>query len=489
MSELLSELFCPELFTLMNHLKNSVLIIDDDPGIRSAMREVLESDGFSVAIEADGQRGLALALANAFSIVICDLKLPGMDGLEVIRELHQTKPHLPIILMTAHGTTETAIEAMKIGAYDYIVKPFEMPDFLSLLEKASRVAHLMSGPVIFGRAEQGKEALVGRSRLMQNVYKEIGRVATRPVTVLIRGETGTGKELVARAIYQHSDRARGPFIALNCAAIPETLLESELFGHERGAFTGAENRRIGRFEQATGGTIFLDEIGDISLGTQVKLLRVLQDRTIQRLGGKEIIPVDVRVIAATHRDLEVAIKKGEFRQDLFYRLNVFQIALPALRDRREDIPDLVQYFLGKFASDSGMTDPSIRPEVLTILEQQSWPGNVRELENAVRKLLVQARGLTITLEDLKTVLPVKTTPIDSNSLEALVRNIMARAASGQTENAYNELIELAERELLQQSMRLANDNQSKVSRWLGISRLTLREKLSRHGLHPNRQLQ
>jgi nitrogen regulation protein NR(I) len=470
----------------MNPQKNSILIIDDDPGIRSAMQEVLSTEGYKVSVEGDGQKGLAAALSNDFSIVISDLKLPGMDGLELIRELHRSKPHLPIILMTAHGTTEIAIEAMKIGAYDYIVKPFEMTDFLILLEKASQVAHLMSGPVIFGRAEEGKEALVGQSRVMQNVYKEIGRVATRPVTVLIRGETGTGKELVARAIYQHSERARGPFIALNCAAIPETLLESELFGHERGAFTGAENRRIGRFEQAHDGTIFLDEIGDISLGTQVKLLRVLQDRIIQRLGGKETIPVNVRVVAATHRDLGEAINKGEFRQDLFYRLNVFVIELPPLRDRREDIPDLIQYFLAKFASDSGMANPSIRPEVIGILQQQPWPGNVRELENVIRKLLVQARGLTITVEDLNTIIPVKTAPADLNTLESVVRNILANAASGLTENAYNELIEIAERELLQQSMVLAHDNQSKVSRWLGISRLTLREKLAKHGLHPNR---
>jgi len=470
----------------MNQQKNCILIIDDDPGIRSAMQEVLASDGYQVLVEGDGQKGLAVALSRDVSIIVSDLKLPGIDGMELIQELHRSKPHLPIILMTAHGSTETAIEAMKIGAYDYIVKPFEMPDFLELLEKASRVAHLMSGPVIFGRAEEGKEALVGHSRIMQNVYKEIGRVATRPVTVLIRGETGTGKELVARAIYQHSERARGPFIALNCAAIPETLLESELFGHERGAFTGAENRRIGRFEQAHGGTIFLDEIGDMSLATQVKLLRVLQGRTIQRLGGKETIPVDVRVIAATHRDLNEAIREQQFRQDLFYRLNVFVIELPQLRDRREDIPDLVQYFLAKFASDSGMTNPSIRPEALNILQQQPWPGNVRELENVIRKLLVQVRGLTITIEDLNAILPAKNISVDGNTLDSIVRNILTRAASGLTENAYNELVEVAERELLQQSMTLANDNQSKVSRWLGISRLTLREKLAKHGLHPNR---
>jgi nitrogen regulation protein NR(I) len=470
----------------MKPKQSSILVIDDDPGIRSAIADVLSGEDYEISLEGEGQAGLAKALAEDFSLVVTDLKLPGLDGLTLIRELHQAKPRLPIILMTAHGTTETAIEAMKIGAYDYMVKPFEMADFLSLLEKATKAAHLMSAPVIFGRSEQGKESLVGRSRSMQNVYKEIGRVAGKPVTVLIRGETGTGKELAARAIYQHSERYQGPFIALNCSAIPETLLESELFGHERGSFTGAETRRIGRFEQAQGGTIFLDEIGDISLSTQVKLLRVLQDRTIQRLGGKEVIPVDVRVIAATHRNLEELIRKGDFREDLFYRLNVFVINIPPLRDRREDIEDLVQYFLSKFASDSGTTNPSIHPDVLRIIEQHHWPGNVRELENVVRKLLVQARGVTITPSDLGGILDTPAAASDNHSLSSTVREILSRAAAGGPENAYNELIEIAERELLEQSMILARDNQSQVARWLGISRLTLREKLAKYGLHPRR---
>jgi nitrogen regulation protein NR(I) len=468
------------------NLKKPILVIDDDPGIRSAIEDVLSGENYAITLEADGQKGLTRALNDDFGLVVTDLRLPGLDGLALIRELHQSKPRLPIILMTAHGTTETAIEAMKIGAYDYLVKPFEMPDFLALLEKAALAAHLMSDPVVFGRSEQGKESLIGQSRPMQNVYKEIGRIAARPVTVLIRGQTGTGKELVARAIYQHSDRASGPFIALNCAAIPETLLESELFGHERGAFTGAENRRIGRFEQAQGGTIFLDEIGDISLSTQVKLLRVLQDRTIQRLGGKDVIPVDVRVIAATHRNLEDAIQRGQFRQDLFYRLNVFAINLPALEDRREDIPDLVQYFLSKYATDSGMSNPSIHPEALFILQNQSWPGNVRELENVVRKLMVQTRGITITPDDLAPFLQSSAQHADNNGLSGIVRELLMRAASGATEQAHEDLIQIAERELLEQSMALARDNQSQVARWLGISRLTLREKLAKYGLHPHR---
>ena len=294
------------------------------------------------------------------------MRLPGLGGLELIRELHAAKPRLPIILITGHGTTETAIEATKLGAYDYMLKPLELPEFLELVGKAVTSSRLMTEPVDLGPPGATRDALVGTSRAMQAIYKEIGRVASKPVNVLIRGETGTGKELIARALYQHSDRAKAPFIAINCAAIPETLLESELFGHERGAFTGAENRRIGRFEQADHGTIFLDEIGDMTPGTQIKLMRVLQERCLQRLGGKETIPVDVRVLAATNRDLEAAIQHKQFREDLYYRLSVVVIHLPPLRQRKEDIPELVKYFLRKYAAELGVADPSIHAEAVEL---------------------------------------------------------------------------------------------------------------------------
>jgi DNA-binding NtrC family response regulator len=268
---------------------------------------------------------------------------------------------LPIILVTAYGTTDTAIEAMKLGAYDYLLKPFDFPQLIDLVGKAADSSRSMSEPVALGDDNSGREAMVGLSPPMQAIYKEIGRMASKPVNVLIRGETGSGKELIARALYQHSDRANAPFVTINCAAIPETLLESELFGHERGAFTGADSLRIGRFEQAQGGTIFLDEIGDITLGTQVKLLRVLQEKSLERLGGKETIQVDVRVIAATHRDLEAAIRQKQFREDLYYRLNVAVILLPPLRNRREDIPDLVRYFLGRHGAELGERQPFHSP--------------------------------------------------------------------------------------------------------------------------------
>ena len=321
-----------------------ILLVEDDSAIVTTLRRVLADEGYEVTVEQNGDAGLVRAKEGSFDVVITDLKLPGLSGLELVRELHASRPRLPILMMTAHGTTETAIEATQSGAYDYLLKPFEIPELLLLVEQAVTASQLMSEPVQIGTAGHAHHAIVGNSRVMQSIYKEIGRIAAKPVSVLIRGETGTGKELIARAIYQHSDRINAPFVAINCAAIPETLLESELFGHERGAFTGAESRRIGRFEQADGGTIFLDEIGDMTPITQVKLMRVLQEKNLQRLGGKETIPVDVRVIAATHRDLETAIKQNQFREDLYYRISVVVLNLPPLRERKEDIPELIQFF-------------------------------------------------------------------------------------------------------------------------------------------------
>jgi DNA-binding NtrC family response regulator len=306
------------------------------------------------------------------------------------------------------------------------------------------------------------------------------------VTVLIRGETGTGKELVARAIYQHSDRAQAPFIAVNCSAIPETLLESELFGHERGAFTGAVQRRIGRFEQAHLGTLLLDEIGDLSPSTQVKLLRVLQDKSISRVGGDASIPVDARVIAATHRDLEPLIRAGRFREDLFYRLSVVTLHVPPLRERREDIAPLVRHFLHKYASEFGIEPPALSDDALALLEADAWPGNVRELENVTRRLLLAARGLSIDANAVRLTLAARVT--DSThpviSLPALAADLLARAERGELNDAYARLVAEAEREILTQAIVLAQDNQSKAGRWLGLSRLTLREKLRQLGLHP-----
>ena len=466
---------------------SQILLIEDDAAIASSLERVLAAEGWTVTHAARGDDGLALAQQQPFELVLTDLKLPGTSGLEIVRRLHAARPRLPIVLMTAHGTTETAIEAIKFGAFDYLLKPFDMGELIELSAKALAAHRLMTEPVDLGAAETaGHAAIVGQSRAMQSIYKEIGRIAAKPVNVLIRGETGTGKELIARAIYQHSDRAQAPFVAVNCAAIPETLLESELFGHERGAFTGADMRRIGRFEQAHTGTLFLDEIGDLSPNTQVKLLRVLQERCLQRLGGKETVPADVRVIAATHQNLETMMRERQFREDLFYRLNVVTVTLPPLRERREDVPDLVRYFLRRYGAELGTSEPSIQPEALELLKAQPWPGNVRELENTVRKTLLQARGYTISAEHVRAALaPVAPSAnADSAPLRSLITDLLAAAQRGEREDVYAEVMAVAERELLSQVIELTAGNQARAARWLGISRLTLREKLRQYALHP-----
>ena len=470
-------------------MKTRILLIEDDPGITITLERLLASEGHEVTIEKRGDHGLTRANSEPFDLILSDVKLPGLSGLDLVRELHTAKPRLPIILMTAHGTTDTAIEATKLGAFDYLLKPFEMPDLLAVVSKALATSRLMSEPVSLGTPGVTQDTIIGHSRGMQEIYKEIGRVAAKPVNVLICGETGTGKELVARALYQHGDRANGAFIAINCAAIPETLLESELFGHERGAFTGAEARRIGRFEQANQGTIFLDEIGDMTPGTQVKLVRVLQEQSLQRLGGKENIPVDVRVIAATHRDLERAIQKKEFREDLYYRLSVVTIRLPPVRERREDIPDLVHYFLQKHGAPLGVAQPSIHPEAMQFLQSQPWPGNVRELENVVRKVLLLAGRYTINTDHVRAATNRSAAPPESSdcSLRDFAAALLTAARRGDLANPHAHLLEAAEREIISQAIQLTHGNQLQAAKLLGLSRLTLREKLTQFGLRPDQK--
>ncbi len=406
--------------------------------------------------------------------------------MELIRALKKAKPKLPIILITAHGTTETAIEATKWGAFDYLPKPFDVEELLDLTAKAIESSRLMSEPVDMGEPSSARTAIVGQSRAMQAIYKEIGRIAATPVTVLIRGDTGTGKELIARAIYQHSDRAAAPFIAINCAAIPEALLESELFGHERGSFTGADARRIGRFEQANGGTIFLDEIGDMSVPLQAKLLRVLQEKTIQRVGGKESIPVDVRIVAATHRDLETAIRERQFREDLFYRLSVMTITLPPLSQRTEDIPDMVRYFLRRYGPEAGVASPSITPEAIAFLQSQPWPGNVRELGNAVRQALLLARDYTISLEHVKEIVAKAHQPIAASqeTIASYISGLLDQVERGEIRGAFPRMLADLEPELYAQAIQRTRGNITKAAEWLGITRLKMREKLKEFSLHP-----
>ncbi|HEY3861099.1 MAG TPA: sigma-54 dependent transcriptional regulator [Verrucomicrobiae bacterium] len=460
-----------------------ILLIEDDPGIIETLRRLLSEEGHDVAVERRGDEGLARAGRDNFNLVLTDLRLPGLSGLELVRQLHSAQPRLPIILMTAFGTTDTAIEATKCGAYDYLLKPFDIPQLIELVRKAADSNRLMTEPVSLG--EPGaRDALIGQSAAMQAIYKEIGRIASKPVPVLIRGETGTGKELIARAIYQHSDRPAAPFVAVNCAAIPETLLESELFGHEKGAFTGAQTRRVGRFEQAQRGTILLDEIGDMPSGTQVKLVRLLQDKCLQRVGGKEEIPLDVRVIAATHRDLESAIARKEFREDLYYRLNVVAITLPPLRQRREDIPSLARYFLRRHGPSLGNAEPSIQPEAMDFLQGQPWPGNVRQLENIIRQALLLAQNYTVTCDHARAALEKSAGPDFSpkRAFSEYVDELLAAARRGELADAHARAIGAAERELFARAIAEAGGNQAKAARWLGVTRVTMKAKLVQFGL-------
>ncbi|HOW67853.1 MAG TPA: sigma-54 dependent transcriptional regulator [Candidatus Paceibacterota bacterium] len=468
----------------MNTTSAHILLIEDDARAAVSLEKLLKSEGYCVVVAHRGDEGFDRAHMENFDVVITDLRLPGIDGLELIRRLHEAKPRLPIVLMTAFGTTETVIEATKRGAFEYLIKPFEMEDLLEVTATAISSARLMSAPVDLGEAASTGDAIVGNSRVMQEVCKEIGRVAAKPVAVLIRGETGTGKELVARALYQHSTRADKPFIAVNCAAIPETLLESELFGHERGAFTGAESRRIGRFEQADGGTLFLDEIGDMTAFTQAKLLRVLQDKCIQRVGGKDNIPVDVRIIAATHRDLEIAIREKHFREDLFYRLSSFVIHLPPLRSRLEDTPELTKYFLRRFEAELQLNAAAIQPEAVAWLQQQRWPGNVRQLANVLRQALLLARDFPISVDNFKAVLLKRsdTTVASEQTLATFIDECLDAAREETLSDAYAAVIEAVERQLFTRAIELAQGNQAKAARWLNVSRQTMREKLTHFGL-------
>jgi two-component system, NtrC family, response regulator len=470
-------------------MKPRILLIEDDPSTAASLQKVLSGEGYEVDVAGRGDDGLEQARRFRYHVVISDMRLPGLSGLELVAQLHAAKPKQPILLMTAHGTTETAIEATKLGACDYLLKPFEADELLDLVASAVASSRLMSETVEIGEAKADRSAIIGNSRVMQAIYKEIGRVAATPATVLIRGATGTGKELIARAIYQHSNRADNPFIAVNCAAIPDALLESELFGHERGAFTGAQARRIGRFEQAHTGTIFLDEIGDLNSNTQGKLLRVLQERCIQRLGSETNIPVDVRVLSATHRDLESAIQEKEFREDLFYRLSVITLTLPPLSERADDIPQLAKYFIRRYGKELALEKPSVQSEAISFLQGQPWPGNVRELENVIRQALLLARPFAVSLEHVQQVVAKSRRPAATSqqSHAAYVAELLGQAQSGAIHNAYARLIADLEPELFRQAIQLARGNQAKAARWLGVTRLKMREKLIHLGLHPGRE--
>ena len=381
----------------------TILVIDDDAEVRYSLNRVLSSQRYKVQEAASGEEGVAAVKRQPPDVVLLDNRMTGISGLETLQHIRAANPKQLVILMTAYGTAQTAIEAMKYGAFDYVVKPFDPPKLLALVENALRTqADIRSAggvqPVI--NSDEHKEGIVGSSGPMQQVFKVIGQVATSDVTVMITGESGTGKELVARSIHRHSHRSARPFVAVNCSAIPENLIESELFGHERGSFTGATAQRLGKFEVCDGGTIFLDEIGDMTPTTQTKILRVLQEGEIQRVGSSETIKVNVRVLAATNKNLETLVKDKEFREDLYYRLNVVRLRLPPLRERVEDVPQIVDFFLQSLAKAKKTKARKVSPEALAILCRHSWPGNVRELENMIYRSAVIAQGDAILPKDL-----------------------------------------------------------------------------------------
>src|SRR5580692_61373 len=382
---------------------DKVLLIDDEADVQYSFQRIFDLPDVELITANSGEEGLKMIPRLKPDLVIMDVRMGGITGLETLRRLRQADAKQMVIMMTAYGTTQTAIEAMKLGAYDYLLKPFDVPRLKQIVLNALKAARDMRQVVSYQpllESEDYDVGIIGRSEAMQNVFKIIGQLAGSNATALITGESGTGKELVARAVYHHSKRSGQPFLAINCAAIPENLLESELFGHEKGAFTGATTQRIGKFEQCDGGTIFLDEIGDMTLSTQAKILRVLQAGSFERVGGNTPIKVDVRVIAATHKPLEQAVAAREFREDLFYRLNVVRIHIPPLRERRDDIPLLVNYFLKKFSHDQQLEPKSVATSVIRVLEKYHWPGNVRELENALRHAHVMAKGDAILVGDL-----------------------------------------------------------------------------------------
>jgi nitrogen regulation protein NR(I) len=459
-----------------------ILVVDDERNVLRAFEEILSTRGHEVVAVRGAEEALSRLKDGDTDLVIMDVCLPGMNGLDAVARIKQFQPALPVIVMTGQSTTSTAIEATKRGAFDYQLKPFEPSEMLATIAKALEAARLMKGRVTLDpkTVEPSADAIVGSSPAMQQLYKAIGRVAPTDATVLIRGESGTGKELVARAIYEHSLRGQMPLMVVNCAAIPETLLESELFGYERGAFTGAAARRIGKFEQAHLGTIFLDEIGDISLSVQAKILRVLQERTFQRLGGNETIQTDVRVLCATNRDLEKAITSGGFREDLYHRLNVVTIQVPPLRERRDDIPRLVKYFLSRCARAAGIEKPPLAPDALESLAQYSWPGNVRELEHLIQRLMIFSGGYTIQAHDLPWA--EGSHAASGGSEEAyrqLVRSYLD-ACSG--EQAYAGLVEKIERLLIAEALRRSGGNQTRAAQLLGLPRPTLHAKMQKLGL-------
>jgi two-component system nitrogen regulation response regulator GlnG len=479
-----------------------ILVADDDPSIRLVLHHRLEAAGYEVEEAADSQSALEALLSNRHKVALLDIMMPGIGGLEVLSAAREQSSRTLIIVITAASTMNNAVEAMKRGAHDYLTKPFENLDLVAaavgraveISEISLQAADLTRLKEEVNRQLVGGE-IIGRSPAMQEVYKLIGRVVNNDATVLLRGESGTGKELVARAIHFKSPRWRGPFVAVNCSAIPHGLLESELFGHERGAFTGATERRAGKVEQSSGGTLFLDEIGDLPVELQPKLLRVLQEREFSRVGGFETLRMQARVIAATNQDLEAAVAEKRFREDLYFRLRVIPIDLPSLRERREDIAELTDYFIGKAIREMGANARYISPEARAKLLNYTWPGNVRELENAVVRASLLAPTNTVRADDVELgrgdVRLSSSNPDNGASLTDLIaRRIseMIESNGKEPRDLYQKLVAELEKPLIEIALERAGGNQVHAARILGLNRNTLRKKLTEHRIVPQKTL-
>ena len=468
----------------------TVLVADDEESIRWVLERACAQAGHTVVAVGSGGEALAALHARPFDVALVDIKMPDLSGLDVLTRARTEGLDTLFVIMTAQNTMANAIEATKRGAYDYLTKPFDLEQVAHVVRRALELRALTHDlQQLRGELQQRHELVIGRTPAMQEVYKMIGRVAPTDATVLIQGETGTGKELVAKAIHYHSAR-RGPFVALNCSAIPNELLESELFGYERGAFTGAVERRIGKFEAAGGGTLFLDEIADMPLALQAKLLRVLQEREFTRVGGREPIRADVRIVAATNQDLEAAARAGRFREDLFFRLNVVRIVVPPLRDRKGDIPELIDFFIDKVNRELGTTIVGVSEEARELLMRHSWPGNVRELENALLRAAVLAGSRTIVPEDLALAGQPRQASGEALPLEEAVRrrlsDLLQADATTPPSDLHAMLISAVERPLIEVVLERSGGNQVKAAEMLGINRNTLRKKIVELGIEVRR---
>jgi two-component system nitrogen regulation response regulator GlnG len=474
-----------------------ILVADDEESMRWVLSKALKRKGFSVDLAIDGRQALSMIQDSSYDLAILDIKMPGINGLDLLDKIREQKKDLLVVIMTAEASMKNAVEAMKRGAYDYITKPFDLDVIDAIIEKVGR-AREVAGQVSMLKQElkeryQVEKNIIGNSPAMREVYKTIGKVAVSDVTVLVQGESGTGKELVARAVHFNSGRLGKPFVAINCAAIPKELLESELFGSEKGAFTGAVERKLGKFEQANQGTLFLDEIGDMPLDLQAKILRVLQEREVTRTGGNQSIPVDVRIVAATNQELMEKVRLKEFREDLFYRLNVVPINLVPLRERREDIPLLVQYFLNRVCVEMDVPLKQCSDEATALLTGHSWPGNVRELENAIKRAVILSSDPLLTPADfsgLESGPGIEKSGNQDASLEELVDGKLRSCLHGieQLENGeiHSMVLEQVERPLIRIILEKTRWNQVKAADILGINRNTLRKKISELGIEMKR---